>query len=265
MICFILHQFLLPHFMCVIQIRSDSEVMKGCVGCIDGLLVEIRAPSNRETSQSGRFHSRKGFHALNIQAVSYVHGRFLAFEIRAPGSMSDIGMEVSATEAGLGSRQTAKRILDRGRRCLSKHRLLGRPIHWQSICRPGQFNWAHSQLRIWVQMTFGKYIGRWGILWRPLRMHFGRAGIIALCCAKLQNIIISYDLANNQYYKDEAKYAFKKTALDDINSCVAAIIDNSSEPHELSRQSGKLHCVRPRLLCPCDHHLRARLASLFVT
>lgn len=54
-------------------------------------------------------------------------------------------------------------------------------------------------------MAFGKLVGRFGILWKPLRMHWKRAGIIAMTCAKLHNVIITHDIKAQQYYSDQSR------------------------------------------------------------
>lgn len=79
------------------------------------------------------------------------------------------------------------------------------PFHWNGdnaytlseslmIPYPGQnlhithpsleaFNFYHSQLRIWIECTFGIFIRRWGILWKPMEfdLNFQFEIIHALC------------------------------------------------------------------------------------
>ncbi|GAB5371138.1 hypothetical protein AAMO2058_001553700 [Amorphochlora amoebiformis] len=183
------------------------EAMQGCVGCIDGLLIKIRAPTKSESPCSMRFQSCKGFFALNAQAVCDVHGRFTVFEIRGGGAQSDVQVW---------------KMLDMCRDLLEQKRMpagfwiagdAAYPCSDSVIGpysdadarndrRKDNFNWSHSQLRIRIEMAFGRFVGRFGILWKPIRMSYKRAAIITMACAKLHNIIISYDLEKGQYYSD---------------------------------------------------------------
>jgi len=195
--------------------RSEKQVLAGCVGCIDGLLIKIRQPSDTETAHPKRYYSRKCFHAINIQAVCDVHGRFTTFEARGPGSMSD--KQVWKLLDLYRDLEVDKKMPpgfwiagDAAYPC-TEH-MIG-PYTGNATEEQDSFNWAQSQLRIRIEMAFGKYVGRWGILWRPLRMHHGRAVIVANCCAKLHNLIISHDLKNGEYYSDEAQHQFKRTPV----------------------------------------------------
>lgn len=83
------------------------------------------------------------------------------------------------------------------------------------------FNWAQSQLRIRIEMAFGKLVGLFGILWKPLRMHHARASIIAMTCAKLHNVVITLnDLEHQQYYSDSKKNVYVRTPLGMITEIV---------------------------------------------
>ena len=55
------------------------------LGCIDGTLVQIKAPSIREDV----YVCRKGYHALNIQGICDSRKRFLNLVVRWPGSTHD--------------------------------------------------------------------------------------------------------------------------------------------------------------------------------
>ena len=63
-----------------------------------------------------------------------------------------------------------------------------------SMITPGRdldFNYELSRLRINVECAFGELVRRWGILWRPLEMHFDkRAAVIGSCC-RLYNYCIN--------------------------------------------------------------------------
>ena len=56
------------------QIRSEfgissDSILSGCIGAIDGWLVKIRCPTLEEVINPGKYMCRKGFFALNVQAI----------------------------------------------------------------------------------------------------------------------------------------------------------------------------------------------------
>ena len=57
-------------------ITSDG-VMNGCMGAIDGWLVCILCPTLSEVNNPGKYFTRKGFYALNVQVICDKHKRIL--------------------------------------------------------------------------------------------------------------------------------------------------------------------------------------------
>lgn len=140
----------------------------GCVGCVDGLLAKMVAPSIHDTLNVIRYFSgAKGGYGLNIQAIATAKYRFLAMSCKCPGATNDWTAWLSSFMADA----TAK--LPRG------YYLLGDaayPISNQLLTpypgtglAPGMdsFNFHLSQLRVKVEQSFGILVARWGILWRP--------------------------------------------------------------------------------------------------
>ena len=52
------------------------------------------------------------------------------------------------------------------------------------------YNFYHSQLRITVERAFGQLVGRWGILWKPLKFNLHFCVSIILVCIRLHNYCI---------------------------------------------------------------------------
>lgn len=63
------------------QVASFPNV----VGCIDGVLVGIQTPYEHEVS----YVCRKGFHAINVQAISDADMRFINIVVKWPGATHD--------------------------------------------------------------------------------------------------------------------------------------------------------------------------------
>jgi DDE superfamily endonuclease len=62
----------------------------------------------------------------------------------------------------------------------------GRQLNEAQDC----FNYWKSSARIHIEQAFGILVGRWGILWRPLRTSVAKSTLIILTLAKLYNFII---------------------------------------------------------------------------
>lgn len=71
---------------------SSGQVIRGCVGAIDGIHIKIQRPSReRDNVQNAKkYHvSRKNCYAWNVQAVCDYRRRFLFADVRYPGSTGD--------------------------------------------------------------------------------------------------------------------------------------------------------------------------------
>ena len=65
-------------------------VFKGCIGAIDGIALKIRCPSPSDrVPDPGNYYCRKGYYALNVQAIVDSHKRFLWVSVCHKGSNHD--------------------------------------------------------------------------------------------------------------------------------------------------------------------------------
>ena len=58
----------------------------GCIGALDGYVVRIRQPNAKEVAAPLTYRCRKGFCAINMQAICDGHLRFLSVTMETPGS-----------------------------------------------------------------------------------------------------------------------------------------------------------------------------------
>ena len=49
--------------------ESSGGIFNGCIGAVDGWLVRIRSPTLQEALNAGKYFSRKGFFAINVQVI----------------------------------------------------------------------------------------------------------------------------------------------------------------------------------------------------
>jgi len=52
------------------------------------------------------------------------------------------------------------------------------------------FSFYHSSIRMCIECSFGILVGRWGILWKPLRVPLHRAPVVIEACMALHNLCI---------------------------------------------------------------------------
>ena len=73
------------------QAKSIHGLIRGCVGCIDGFLIEIKCASERECRNSpiSYYSGRYCCYGLNIQVVCDVNMGFIFSSVTAPGKSSD--------------------------------------------------------------------------------------------------------------------------------------------------------------------------------
>ena len=69
------------------QAKCAHGLIRGCVGCIDGLLIEIKCPSESKCGNSPNSYYSGHYccYGLNIQAVCDVYMHFIFFSVAAPG------------------------------------------------------------------------------------------------------------------------------------------------------------------------------------
>ena len=57
--------------------EQSNGVFNGVMGALDGVAIRIRCPRLSEVPDTGNYYCRKGFYALNVQAISDKAKRFL--------------------------------------------------------------------------------------------------------------------------------------------------------------------------------------------
>jgi len=172
-----------------VRVSTCGECMRGCVGAVDGLAVKIKQPSVREDPRQKRYYCRKGFFALNLQAVCDGNRVFTYAKIAAPGSVNDAlawtlcDMHIDLENGALGSYWIAG---DAAYGCSSN---LLCPHSGAQTPKKKNFDFYLSQKRIHVECAFGLLVGRFGVLWAPLRCTLKEAVRTVEACIGLHNVI----------------------------------------------------------------------------
>tara|TARA_B100000795_G_scaffold249790_1_gene217526 strand:- start:33 stop:1223 length:1191 start_codon:yes stop_codon:yes gene_type:complete len=77
--------------------RFTDGIFKFCVGAIDGVQIKVNRPKSSEDPAPNAYYTRRGIHALNVQAAADDRGSIIWAAIRAPGAMHDSQARVPAS------------------------------------------------------------------------------------------------------------------------------------------------------------------------
>jgi DDE superfamily endonuclease len=207
--------------------RSASAVeFDNCAGAIDGILIWIQKPSDKDAERSGiglkkLYCGRKHKFGLNCQAVSDKRGRFLDISIKYGGSSADcMAFEASELCGRLEAGLLATGLVLFGDNAYLNSPYMATPYPNVSGGSKDNYNFYHSQvresvcasqrnfclsvtnfillscflfqLRIRVECAFGMFVQRWAILRTPMPINISIQRVIALvnALAKLHNFCI---------------------------------------------------------------------------
>jgi hypothetical protein len=175
------------------NIASCHNEMRGCVGAVDGCAVSIKQPSFKEDPRQKRYYCRKGFFALNLQAVCDSRRKFTYAKVASPGSVNDC--IAWSAECELAQEMLAGRLPEpywiAGDAAYGCYASLLSPFPGQDLPdREDAFNFYLSQKRINIECAFGMLIQRFGVLWAPLRCSLRSAVVTIYACICIHNFIL---------------------------------------------------------------------------
>eukprot|EP00808_Paulinella_micropora_P009898 g40805.t1 len=168
--------------------------LKGCIGALDGLVVAIKCPDKRDVPNPSRYYCRKGHYGLNLQAMCDSDLRFTWEEMKWPGSTNDsLALQSSSLMHTLLKKKLKSQyfiVADNGYPIILSDHVLT-PYKGRTLTTERDtFNFYLSQKRQTIERAFGVLIGRWEILWKPLRFDFKHAISITKACMRLHNFLI---------------------------------------------------------------------------
>jgi hypothetical protein len=185
-----------------------------CVGAVDGILIWIGRPSEKDAARSGCgpakfFCGRKHKFGLNCQAICDARGKFLDVSLMFPGSTSDVlSFESSSIYGRLQDGLLAPGLCLFGDNAYINARFMTTPYSGVSGGTKDSYNFYHSQLRINIECAFGRLVHRWSILRAaiPQNITIPKTTSLVIALAKLHNFCI-----------DETDVVVKQTAVDQMN------------------------------------------------
>ena len=180
--------------------KSSNNVMSGCVGALDGYLQKINAPwcsevANQRAYYSGHYESM----GLNCQAACDIRLKFLFFGVIAPGQTNDNAAFPFCTELIKAIKNLPPGMYFVGDAAYSLEEGLLVPYVGSQRLNPDNdaFNFHLSQMRIRIEMAFGRLVRKFQVLKKNLEGKLGKMSQILNACARLHNFIIDCDVPRN--------------------------------------------------------------------
>lgn len=206
------------------QARSSNNVFTKCIGAIDGMLVRITQPRNVDNPRC-YFSGHYECFGINIQAVCDAELRFYYVATGGPGCTPDI-----TAYSNLSIHQLVKDLPDGfhlngdAAYVLTNHLLT--PFTGRSRAEELNdiYNYYLSQLRIRIEMAFGRLTTKFRIFRSPMEVDVEKVGEIVTVAAKLHNFIINRQMdvsaseTGNTFQVDTMPHANSRSNLGYIES-----------------------------------------------
>jgi hypothetical protein len=209
---------------------STHGLFKYCTGAIDGLAIRIRAPSVKEVANQTRFYNgNKKFFSLNMQGVCDAKRRFIAVSCKHVGSTNDVDAFQTCDLRRLNEEQSFPHHWNGDAAYCASETLMVpySGVNLKELFPEKEwFNFWHSQVRIYIECTFGIFIQRWGIFWTDLQFSIENVIAIVHACVRLHNFCTDRALDVEQSVKrpptDRAQVGKDGRLLDDTWRMVEA-------------------------------------------
>jgi len=172
--------------------RWTDNIVGACIGAIDGVQIAIKKPTVLDAPNPTAYINRKGFFALNVQAVADSSGRILWCSIKTPGATHDsMAFELSALFLRFIALGLAPfYFVGDDAYSNAEHMLCPVPGSLPAGSREDAFNYYQSLTRQPVERAFGMIERRFGILWRRLEVRLANVRLILMTIFLLHNLAL---------------------------------------------------------------------------
>ena len=177
------------------QSKSTNGFIHGCVGAIDGYLQEIIAPTMRDTlgNVDAFFSGHYLVYGINCIAVCDAQLRFLYFGVVSPGKTND-NVSFRRTEGLIEAINRLPQglfLVGDAAFTLSENLLIPFVGCLAGEVEKDAYNFHISQLRIRIEMAFGRLVKKFAILGTKMRTGIKNTTKILMSCARLHNYLIN--------------------------------------------------------------------------
>ena len=181
----------------------------GPFAALDGLALRIVSP--RIVPDPGNYFCRKGFYALNVQAICDRTKRFLWANPSNKGATHDsaafVGSRLWDLLLECSVEMEERGIFIAGDSACGLTPFLVVPHEQDEVKQDrlqvrDSFNFHLSSCRIYIECAFGELVMRWGIFWRTLQFDLKKSQKIISVAMLLHNFIIDHDRDERSYFED---------------------------------------------------------------
>ena len=182
------------------SISSSDGLFHGCVGAIDGWLCSTIQPIDKDINNNRDYFSgHYQCFGLNIQAICDHKMRFIYFGVAAPGKTGDARAFNKCVKLGRWMEKHLKNspffFVGDNAYVLSDELLI--PFSGNSMTEAQRtYNFFLSQLRIRIEMAFGRLTTKWRIFRRKLENGMERNANICTVAAILHNYVLNETSVN---------------------------------------------------------------------
>ena len=153
---------------------ASGGLFRKCIGALDGVAIKIKCPvTGNLIRDPGNYFCRKGFYALNTQAICNKSRRVLWMSAGHKGSTHD-STAFLETQLFKILEESSDWLHNKGYFLVgdSAYPLMGHLMvpysDAKSLTPEDAFNFWLSNSQIQNECTFGEVVMRWGILWKKL-------------------------------------------------------------------------------------------------
>lgn len=185
------------------EMRYGFRLVPGILLAGDGYIVKITEPKHVENTVM--YRNRKNCFALIVQAFCDAFCRFRIFDIKWPGSISDL---TAYTQTQLYHLMTSNSlplwvclVMDGIYSSCGGNHLT--PFSSSVELRKADetdhtlylkmitYNRVISAIRVTIERAFGQLVRRFGILWKPIELDISNVPLVVTTCAILHNICVN--------------------------------------------------------------------------
>jgi hypothetical protein len=223
--------------------EASGGIFRKCIGALDGIAIKIKAPSySNIIPDPGNYFCRKGFFALNVQAICDKRRRVIWMSTGHKGSTHD-SMAFLDTQLIKVLEENSAWLDEKGYFIVGDsayplYCFLLVPFADAAPQSPEDaFNFWLSNSRINIECTFGEIIMRWGIFWRKLLFNIEDVGNVITAAALLHNFLVDERELDAGLNAEEVHYfsTFSLREQDDrantSTEAPAAVATDNNEPH----------------------------------
>lgn len=176
------------------SLSNADGLFNGCVGALDGYLCFTIQPIDRDIFNKRDYYSgHYQTFGLNIQAICDHKLRFIYFAVAAPGQTNDARAILKCVKLCrwvYNLQNTPYFLIGDNAYVLSDQLLI--PFSGSYLTETQRtYNYYLSQLRIRIEMAFGRLTTKWRVLRRKLENGTRRNSRICRVCALLHNYVIN--------------------------------------------------------------------------